>query len=450
MAVSEYEGFDAERRRPLMSTRADVEEYLRGLYDRSMGEAPTSPVAAFSADMTPTPEALAQRPRFESMLEGYSPAINERRLQTEAEVEADRRSEEGLASLHAGKRQGEPLPGVTAGLRRPLPSAATAPAVDTGSAGPMGYLSALRRAQELDDRNAAVARLGQSGEQFAETMSRGAYRASPLTPMPSEVSKEEKRRQAVADYLKQQREGRETDANIAYKDWLRTHTKPPPPTKPGLTQEQIDAEHGLKLTDLAGRIAARGKPRGSGASKPTDTGPKLNKAAETLRKEFNGLPVVKAYNEVDSYYRKMVAAEANPSPAGDISLVFNFMKLQDPGSTVMQGEQADARNAGGVDERVRAAYNRVISGQTLTPEQRKDFVTNGRSAFATHAEQLNAAAERYAGIAKKSGADPEDVVIRPPSGGKKPESGSGLTSEERKKRLEELRAKKAAGTLEGR
>lgn len=249
----------------------ELEDYLQNLYNRSMGEAPTSPVATFAADVTPTPQALASRPRFDSMLEGYAPAINERRLRAEAEVEADRQAEEGMGSVPARELKGYDSSGLVAaaGPRRPLPaSPRNLPSEDTGSGG--GYVAALRRAQRMDDLSAAVGRSNAAMQQFAGVMSRGAFQPQPLPPMPSEVSKEEKRRQLVADYLKQQRDEREADSNIAYKQWLRTHTKPPVTPKPGLTQEQIDAEHGLTMADKASRIAAREKPRGTGAPKAKD------------------------------------------------------------------------------------------------------------------------------------------------------------------------------------
>lgn len=62
------------------------------------------------------------------------------------------------------------------------------------------------------------------------------------------------------------------------------------------------------------------------------------------------------------------------SPASHIGLVFNFMKLQDPTSTVREGEQAQAANAGGVEDRVRNLYNKILLGGRLSDEQVNDFL----------------------------------------------------------------------------
>ncbi len=96
-------------------------------------------------------------------------------------------------------------------------------------------------------------------------------------------------------------------------------------------------------------------------------------AIDTLRKEVTGLPATKSLVEIDTALSKIKTAPV--SAAGDITRVFSFMKLNDPNSTVREGEYATAQNAAGVPERIRAAYNKSLSGEVLTPQQRKDFET---------------------------------------------------------------------------
>jgi hypothetical protein len=397
---AQLEEYLRRRRQPLAMEEEDVESSDPGDMDRSL---------------SPEPLALRERPRFDNLMAG----LDAPRLQAEADVALERDAADDVADM-AGRRLGKDsvFAPREAGTFSPLAAGRGVPAPnDEGSGG--GYLAALRRAQKMDDLSAGMRRVYDSGQQLAEITSRGAYKAQPLGDMPSEVSKEEKRRAVVAEYLKQKRDDETAGVDAEYKRGLlkRMADGKPQTTRPGLTQEQFDAEHGLKLTDLAGRIAARNQPRTGKQAKPADTGPKLNKAAETLRKEFNGLPVVKDFNDVDAAYGKMKRASESPSAAGDLSLIFGYMKMLDPGSTVREGEFANAQNAGGVDDKVASAYNQVVDGQRLTPDQRKDFLGRARQLYDTHAEQLNTAAERYSGIAKKSGADPEDVVIRPKTGG---------------------------------
>jgi hypothetical protein len=55
---------------------------------------------------------------------------------------------------------------------------------------------------------------------------------------------------------------------------------------------------------------------------------------------------------------------------GDMALVFNFMKMLDPGSTVREGEFASATNTAGMDDKVRNMYNNALKGTRLNDTQR--------------------------------------------------------------------------------
>ena len=86
---------------------------------------------------------------------------------------------------------------------------------------------------------------------------------------------------------------------------------------------------------------------------------------------------------------RIIASVANPSPAGDVSLVYNYLKLLDPTSTVMPGEQATIRNSGGIDERLRAFYNGLLDGTVMTDDQRNDFFNRARAIYSvSRSEQV--------------------------------------------------------------
>ena len=62
------------------------------------------------------------------------------------------------------------------------------------------------------------------------------------------------------------------------------------------------------------------------------------------------------------------------SAAGDISFIYQYMKMLDPGSVVREGEFATAQNAAGVPERISNMYNRALKGTRLSPAQRQEFL----------------------------------------------------------------------------
>ena len=103
----------------------------------------------------------------------------------------------------------------------------------------------------------------------------------------------------------------------------------------------------------------------------------VSSGEDSTRKEF--LAQAKPYIEISQAYRKIEEATKVPSAAGDVSLVFAFMKILDPGSVVREGEFATAQNAAGVPDRIRAQYNQAMKGEKLAPTQREDFLNQAKN-----------------------------------------------------------------------
>lgn len=140
-------------------------------------------------------------------------------------------------------------------------------------------------------------------------------------------------------------------------------------------------------------------------------GPGLDVKGESdLRKEFSALPVVKTFSEQTQALTRLKASTADPSPAGDLAVIFNYMKMLDPGSTVREGEFATAQNAGAIDDRVYGIYNRVLEGTRLAPDQRADFVGRAQKIYAAAEQQFMPIFKEYQGIAQTYGYDPARSV----------------------------------------
>lgn len=132
---------------------------------------------------------------------------------------------------------------------------------------------------------------------------------------------------------------------------------------------------------------------------------------DSLRKEFSSLPAVKDFSKQASAYGRIVASANDPSAAGDLALIFNYMKLLDPGSTVREGEFATAQNAGGVDARVISLYNSLINGERLSPGQRQDFVSRASGLYQNAEQGYTALEDQYKGLAERRGYPVSDSVI---------------------------------------
>ncbi len=134
------------------------------------------------------------------------------------------------------------------------------------------------------------------------------------------------------------------------------------------------------------------------------------KAEADLRKEFNSRQEVKDFREVGSAYRNVKAAAANPSAAGDLSMIFAYMKMLDPGSVVREQEFANAQNAAGVPDRVRNAYNKALRGERLNPNQRADFIGQAEALYNARRGRFETIAGEYRGYADDYGVNPDRVV----------------------------------------
>jgi len=128
----------------------------------------------------------------------------------------------------------------------------------------------------------------------------------------------------------------------------------------------------------------------------------------TLRKEVSAK--MDEFGKVRSAYNKVKAAGEDPSPAGDLSLIFNYMKILDPGSVVRSDEFATAQNAGGIDVKIRNLFNQVLEGTRLDTSQRQDFLNQARKA--ARAEFIGARDEInfYRGIAERNKLPIDDIL----------------------------------------
>jgi len=137
----------------------------------------------------------------------------------------------------------------------------------------------------------------------------------------------------------------------------------------------------------------------------------LNQRIDTergLRTEYTKL--ADDFVKVRDAYRRVQASATNPTAAGDLALIFNYMKILDPGSTVRESEFATAQNAGGVDDRIRALWNRVRKGELLSQNMRNDFVERARQLYDAQATSYKKLTEEFSGIAGRLGVDPSNVT----------------------------------------
>ena len=124
-----------------------------------------------------------------------------------------------------------------------------------------------------------------------------------------------------------------------------------------------------------------------------------------FRKEYNDQ--TKPYQEVKSAYGRVLSSE--DSAVGDLSLIFGYMKMLDPGSVVREGEFATAQNAAGVPERITNIYNKVATGQRLSPSQRESFKGQAKGLYNSALEGEKTVRTGLERISKGYGLNTENI-----------------------------------------
>ena len=141
-------------------------------------------------------------------------------------------------------------------------------------------------------------------------------------------------------------------------------------------------------------------------------------AGTTMRREFNNLPEVKTFRDVNTSYKNIQNSAKAETPASDMALIFSYMKLLDPNSVVREGEYATAANATNIPGRIVTMYNKAVKGTGLNANQRKDFVNQAGSRFKVAEQRYGQIGKQYSSYATDMGIDPSYVVgFEPTSSG---------------------------------
>ena len=140
-----------------------------------------------------------------------------------------------------------------------------------------------------------------------------------------------------------------------------------------------------------------------------------------LRKEFQG--ATKDFGAVRDAYGRIKATSGAATPAGDISMIYAYMKMLDPTSVVRESEFSIAQNARPLLDRLGLSWDSVKSawqGQKLQPEVRRDFLNQASSLYKQQLGQYENTKKQYGGLAQRFGFDPA-LVLTDQTGGLQPD-----------------------------
>lgn len=174
----------------------------------------------------------------------------------------------------------------------------------------------------------------------------------------------------------------------------------------------VDPNSGDKYTYTMNPDGTKGQRIGMSDKAPApegeDDGFDFDDSAK-LRKELSD--ATHGFSELTDSYGRIQASAKDPSAAGDLALIFNYMKMLDPGSAVRETEFANAQNSAGVPDRVRAQWNAALNGQRLADPQRSDFVNRADRLYQTATDLYQRRRTEYDGLATRLGYDPKQIFI---------------------------------------
>jgi hypothetical protein len=178
-----------------------------------------------------------------------------------------------------------------------------------------------------------------------------------------------------------------------------------------------------KESEITESAKVRAEDRADARRRRNNDEPSI-KDANLLRDDYNRDLKQLEWPTIQASMARIQASAKDASPAGDLSLIFNFMKMLDPGSVVRESEFNNAATAAPLLQRYGLEkYSRLWKGEKLTTDQRADFVKRARNIFSEIREQKNEIDGLYRGRAKRYGIPDSDILSPNLSTGEQQQDG---------------------------
>lgn len=131
--------------------------------------------------------------------------------------------------------------------------------------------------------------------------------------------------------------------------------------------------------------------------------------------QYSNSDPVKMYETVKGGYERVRQSAALQTGAGDMGLIYGYMKMLDPGSVVRESEFATAAQAGSYGQQIQGLVSRIISGERLPEEVRQQFVQSAEGIYAETAGNLGDINSQFSTRAQNYGVDPGMFIRQPES-----------------------------------
>jgi hypothetical protein len=130
---------------------------------------------------------------------------------------------------------------------------------------------------------------------------------------------------------------------------------------------------------------------------------------DRLQAQYDKDPEVRKNKAVLQSYSEVQALAQDTSPAGDLALVFSYMKALDPGSVVKESEVETAQALGSLQDRAKAKLEQMSGGGNLSPRQRQDLINQVEKLAANSAKNLETIESQFVDQASRRKVSQEDL-----------------------------------------
>jgi hypothetical protein len=149
-----------------------------------------------------------------------------------------------------------------------------------------------------------------------------------------------------------------------------------------------------------------------GGSKGKDPGDAFGNEKD-LFQQYSASDPVKTYEIVKTSYERVRESAAQQSGAGDLGLIYGYMRMLDPGSVVRESEFAMAAQAGDYGEQIQGLVSRILTGERLPESQRQEFVRSADALYQQTAGNLADINAQFTERATAAGVDPTRFIREP-------------------------------------
>lgn len=115
-------------------------------------------------------------------------------------------------------------------------------------------------------------------------------------------------------------------------------------------------------------------------------------------------------------YSVMMDAYRNPSPKGDIAMVYSMVKALDPESVVREGEISLLEANRSIPDTIKGYARKLATGESLLPHERADMMEQARRLTMNDYQATRGIMSQYQRFATPLGLDPEKDVPDPYAG----------------------------------